>query len=646
MQMSDSDNFVRKLKGNNFSKPIIDFFKESSPASPTRGTFKLPKAPRKNDITFKSTVHSTIAPVQGQVVQTTLRAAAPFPRGRFTPAVPPHVVAPPQAATVPLGSSWHHHHSSSSTTECDDTSGCDDAPDCGTDSKCDDAPAKCSTPAAPHFDSRWGVHNTGSITTDPAHVVNPSNNGDSGALFNLIKSPVLVQSDGRVVVGGSTQIGNVGSAHTRNVVVVRYLSNGSALDASFGVGGVFTYAFPGSGTTPLGDTCTTGLQVDATGRLYVCGFVVGVYNNPYILPSGFVLRLTAAGALDTSFGTGGITTVSLGLGVNSAVPFGTQTPGARFAIFTGMRIQSSGNIVCSGTCAWVGSLGGPLYYYLQNGTAYNPRSVLLCRFTPAGVLDTGFGTAGTGIVETNYNNNYSYSALAGCDLYNDNSIVVGGYQSDLNNNYNNMDSMWAKFTANGSIDTSFNNGTAYGTQPVQGVVVWPVPTGQTLITGTPTLDACYSLVTDCNNRIIGAGVAVTPSISIESATITGSEDFSIVRLTPDGNLDTSFNGVGYNLVECSTGIDAAYSVDVDHVGNIDAVGYSVEPLTNFRKLSLCQLGPGGNIRMVVSTNSVLSSGDNYAAGCAAVDSDKLLMGITVRNNTTNNLNIGAAKFVF
>jgi uncharacterized delta-60 repeat protein len=630
----NNQKFVKKLKGKKFSQPIIDFFNGSEPKEPLKGSFSPPK---KTNVKFSMPSIPSAKPYSSPVINKPNFAKPDFAKPDFAkPSFSQTTVhAIPQIPQIPLKSSWHHHEEKCIV----DDETCEKS--CDSKDSCNSKDSKSSKIDIPHLDNCWGIGGSGYITTDVTGAINPSG-GDSGALFNIIKSPVAVQNDGLIILGCSWQVGNVGSNNTRNVSVLRYKSNGTALDTSFGTNGIFSYSFPGSGTTPLGNSCVTGLQIDSSGKILVCGFVVGVYNNPYLLPSGFVIRLNSNGTLDSSFGSGGVVTLSLGSSVNTTVGFGS---GVRFAIFTGMRIQSNGSIVCTGTSAYFGASGSLPFYFIQNGTAYNPRSVLLARYTTNGVLDTSFGTSSTGVVETTYNTNFSYSDLAGCDLYNDDSIVLGGYQADLSNDPNSMDTMFAKFTKNGSIDTSFNNSTTYGILAVQGVVVYPIPTGQTLTKGAPTLDVCNSLVTDCNNKIIGAGIAVTPSVSIESAVITGSEDFSIVRLNPDGSLDKSFNGVGYNLVELSTGLDGAYSVDVDHCGNVDAVGYSIEPMTNFRKTSLCKLNSFGSIITTVSTNSYLSSGDNYAVGCAAVDKDKLIVGITARNNTTNNLNAGVAKFI-
>jgi uncharacterized delta-60 repeat protein len=501
-------------------------------------------------------------------------------------------------------------------------------------SSCNNNSSNQSDSDAPYFDDKFGANKSGFVTTDVSSIVSAGGYlGDSGALFNIIKSGIAVVS---------FKNGSVSNSNTRNVAVLRYLSNGSGLDTSFGTNGIFSYNFTGSGSTHLSDACVTGAIVDTSGRIIVSGFVVSSYHSPYVLTSGFLIRLNSNGSLDTGFNGTGVATLTLGASINSTAAYGS---GQRFAIFTGVKIQN-GNIVVAGSSATAGAAGTLPFYFMPNGTAYNPRSILIARFNSSGVLDTSFGTAGTGVMEMSYNSSFSYSGIGGLDLYNDGSILVGGYQSDSNNDSASMDTMFAKFTSNGAVDTSFNNGTTYGSLHVQGVVVYPIPTGQSLPSGIPSQDSCYAVRVDHCNKVIGAGVAVTPSISIENMSITGSEDFSIVRLNPDGSLDTTFNNIGYNLVQLSTGIDAAWGVDVDHEGNVDAVGYSVEPTTNFRKLCLAQLNKSGAINYTVSTNSYLSSGDNYASGCIAVDRNKMLVAITARNNNDNDLNAGVAKFEF
>ena len=103
---------------------------------------------------------------------------------------------------------------------------------------------------------------------------------------------LLVQGDGKIVAIGESQVfGNEDS-----VAVTRLNADGS-LDTSFSDDGKFAYDF---GT---GDSYGWAGAIDAEGRIVIAG----QYNDSS-LDKAFVMRLTTAGEVDTSFGTGGIKT--------------------------------------------------------------------------------------------------------------------------------------------------------------------------------------------------------------------------------------------------------------------------------------------------------------------------------------------------
>ena len=103
---------------------------------------------------------------------------------------------------------------------------------------------------------------------------------------------LLVQADGKIVAIGESQVfGNDDS-----VAVTRLNADGS-LDPSFSGDGKFAHDFGN------GDSYGWAGAIDEDGRIVIAG----QYNNGS-LDKAFVMRLTTAGELDTSFGTGGIKT--------------------------------------------------------------------------------------------------------------------------------------------------------------------------------------------------------------------------------------------------------------------------------------------------------------------------------------------------
>ena len=103
---------------------------------------------------------------------------------------------------------------------------------------------------------------------------------------------LLVQADGKIVAIGESQVFD----NDDSVAVTRLNADGS-LDTSFSGDGKFAHDFGN------GDSYGWAGAIDEDGRIVIAG----QYNNG-ASDKAFVMRLTTAGELDTSFGTGGIKT--------------------------------------------------------------------------------------------------------------------------------------------------------------------------------------------------------------------------------------------------------------------------------------------------------------------------------------------------
>ncbi len=133
-----------------------------------------------------------------------------------------------------------------------------------------------------------------------------------------IGSDVLVQADGKIVVGGSSKSGSV-----TDFMLLRYTSSG-ALDSSFGSAGKAFAAFDAS-------AYAYGVAQAADGSLVLGGRTGSL---------GALARFTAAGSLDASFGTSGTTTFAHGAstfvyavvtdGAGNIITGGSAKPGALF----------------------------------------------------------------------------------------------------------------------------------------------------------------------------------------------------------------------------------------------------------------------------------------------------------------------------
>ena len=184
---------------------------------------------------------------------------------------------------------------------------------------------------------------------------------------------LVIKSDNKIVVAGSSSNGS-----KYNFALVGYNANGT-LDTTFGTGGIVT--------TPVGSYWNSAyaLGIQSDGKIVAAGYSVNGSNNNFAL-----VRYTANGSLDTTFGTGGIVTTPIGSSDDKAYALG---------------IQSSGKIVAA---------GGTF-----NGNNYN---FALVRYNANGNLDTTFGKGG--IVITAIGSDNSASALV---IQPDSKIVAAGY---------------------------------------------------------------------------------------------------------------------------------------------------------------------------------------------------------------------------
>ena len=121
-----------------------------------------------------------------------------------------------------------------------------------------------------------------------------------------------------------------------------------------------------------------------------------------------IVRYSANGMIDRSFGKGGVALVDFG---------GSAPMSAAYAV----AIQSNGDIVAAGAAA------GAIF---QNKIV---SSFGLTRFTSTGALDTSFGSGGT-VITTLATGQYSWAT--GVTIQSDGKIVAGGTSQFSNFNDN------------------------------------------------------------------------------------------------------------------------------------------------------------------------------------------------------------------
>jgi uncharacterized delta-60 repeat protein len=250
-----------------------------------------------------------------------------------------------------------------------------------------------------------------------------------------------LQPDGKIVLAGDSRL---------QPAVVRLKANG-ALDTTFDGDGKKLFSWGAIGRV-------TAVVVAPNGKILLGGFSGPEGGNIQ------VARMTAKGALDTTFGAGGIATVD----------FGATEFGAAIARQADGRILVAGQSSAGGaviarlratgvldtdfggdgrvTLPGGGSLSAVLVQPDRNivvaGNASGSAMMTVTRLKPDGSLDATFGSAGTTTVAFGSLAN----PLGGAARQPDGKIVVAGYTQD------GEDVAVARLNTNGSLDATFGIG--------------------------------------------------------------------------------------------------------------------------------------------------------------------------------------------
>jgi uncharacterized delta-60 repeat protein len=231
-----------------------------------------------------------------------------------------------------------------------------------------------------------------------------------GQITSYIPAGVAALSDGRWIVAGNTRYDS-SSDNTYDVFVSRRLADGSP-DLAFGTAdGTARTDVNGHGEQ------TYGVLVQPDGKILVLA-----YGNVYGGSSSsdvVLLRYSADGALDPTFGSGGVALLAT-----------RQAQVFRFV--RDFTLQPDGKIVVVGT---------------GESTWANSNDFAVARFNADGSVDTGFGTNGYRVADAG-----ALEDAYGVALQSDGKIVVAGQAGNLDY------AMLARYTTAGALDTSFGNG--------------------------------------------------------------------------------------------------------------------------------------------------------------------------------------------
>lgn len=286
-----------------------------------------------------------------------------------------------------------------------------------------------------------------------------------------------LDASGRTVAGGESAIRSVAGkgrkqviSYTKTATVVRLNTNGS-LDTTFGSGGIVQTTISGSTGSSVGQ-----VMIQPDGRIVVAGIAMfldsSVIGGTDVQP--FVARYLASGATDTSFGTGGITVDASYTGQNTSTMYGAA-------------LQSTGDIVV--------------------GVSRFPNLWAVIRFTPAGVIDTGFAAIS------------GPDTIWGVSVDRLDRIVVTGQTPSVSAVY---DVRAARYLPNGAADASFGTG------------------GGVTITGNYNQQARTRARFQSDDKMVfSVGLRPTTVAHLVASTI---------RLTDAGALDTTYGTGGWGAI--------------------------------------------------------------------------------------------------
>jgi uncharacterized delta-60 repeat protein len=262
-------------------------------------------------------------------------------------------------------------------------------------------------------------------------------------------------------------------------------------------------------------------------------------------------RLFPNGSIDPSFGTGGKVV--------------TGTAGENDAAYS-IGLNASGQIVIAGTHA---------------------GEFAVWRFNANGKADNTFGTMGLAATSLGSSDDIAYGFAIGSN----GSIVLGGSSNGA--------FAFARFTANGTLDTTFGTGgralfgVAGGTDVVGAVAI--EPDGNIVAAGSdgtnvdvlsltpagsqdPGFAGGNTLVlndlgvrTDLGTPDFTEGLAIQPNGQVLVANRTTDGHFGVVRINSDGSLDNGFGSAGLATADFG-GDDEADAVEVQGTGQIFAIG--------------------------------------------------------------------------
>lgn len=357
---------------------------------------------------------------------------------------------------------------------------------------------------------------------------------------------LALQSDGKIVAVGYAW--NSLSVPNRDFAIVRYLENGS-LDTSFGTAssGILIQAT----TTTASEDFATGVVIQSNGRI-----LVGGTRYPATGSSSFaIMRLTTAGALDTTFGTGGRQ---------------TTTHGANSLQAQTLLLQSDGKPILAGLVTVAGD-----------------REFACARYTSAGVLDSSFGSSGLAVISMGSSSDTALDAL----LDGSGRVLMTGYTVTTSAQF-----ALLRLTTSGAADSSFDS---------DGRVTWDLstqadtafsmalqPDGKVLLAGDQNTDMVLARMAEVSSNLPPLAVNdsgfVLPGRTVNIDVLTNDTDADMDTLSITGFTQPASGGsvsqVGQTLRFTATltftGATFSYSIS-DGQGGTSTGTVNISPVSTF-----------------------------------------------------------------
>jgi uncharacterized delta-60 repeat protein len=366
--------------------------------------------------------------------------------------------------------------------------------------------------------------------------------GSGGQVINSVSNyydvanAVTTQSDGKIVIAGISWAS--GSKTGNDFLVARYNVDGS-VDTSFGSGGYTVTDFSRARDTPT----AVALQPQASGpsKILVAGMTQSVTGNTFNDNFGLA-RYNANGTLDTSFGSKGKVITDLGGSIDWPDGMLVDGSGRILVVGTTSSVAALVRYTANGALDTTFGAGGKLItnFNLYNGSdavalqgdgkivlagteldlATSNYEFVIARFNADGTADSGFGTGG--VVTTHVGGGEHFGGLA---IQGDGRIVIDGSE-----NAGYARALYLlRYNTDGTLDPGFGTG---------GIATLPSPGGP----ADGVIDAHgVGPVIQTDGEIIAGGQF--------DNTTTQQENLAVVRVHPDSSMDVGFGNGGWATIQ-------------------------------------------------------------------------------------------------